>query len=123
MKVAHQTSARRVAKILVALDDGKQVAMSNRRLSELVGVTERSVRRALGALADTGAIDVVQVSNMDKVCGYRRLVPHREQLEEILAGALVSVAGATSVEVTVEETRPAAEQHNCSAACRCDSDL
>jgi predicted transcriptional regulator len=63
--------------------------MPNKRLAELLGITERSVRRAVGALADAGAIDIVQDEQMDKTGGFRRLVPHQAHLLSILESRFV----------------------------------
>ena len=97
MKVSHAPSASRVARLLVELPDGKPAVMPNKRMASLLGITERSVRRAVNALAEVGALDIVQDEKMDRDGGYRRLVPHTGKLREILAGKLVPAPQAPTV--------------------------
>jgi Mn-dependent DtxR family transcriptional regulator len=92
VKVAHAPSATRVAHILMQFNDKEPIVMPNKRLAELLGISERSVRRAVGALADAGAIEVVQDKEMDRTAGFRRIVPDREKLAQITLGKVISAA-------------------------------
>ena len=78
-------TARLVARVLVEFPDGEQAAIPNRRFVEILGISDRSVRRALNFLEDKSAVLIVQAKRASADCGYRRIVPHHHVLWHLLS--------------------------------------
>jgi hypothetical protein len=70
----------RLVVLLLEQPANTELALSNARMAELIGTTDRNIRRCLAQLIEAGAVRTVVSRTYDKAAGHRRIVLDHEKL-------------------------------------------